>query len=257
MALGRVTARAGVSPDAAIAGSGAVLLDGLGTLVRLRPPAPALVGILHAEHGVEVSLEEAERAFRAEIAYYRAHHHEGHDERALAELRARCAEVLAGALSPAVARVLSLAQIADAMLRALRFEAYPEVRGVLDELRARGCKLVVVSNWDVSLRAVLEEIGLASSLDRVLTSADVGTPKPARAIFQAALELAQVRPSRALHVGDSFALDIAPALAAGIAAVFVSRSTPGSEDARTASEDARAARAAGVPVIASLSELLA
>ena len=60
-------------------GIDAVLLDGLGTLVALEPPWPGLVEQLRDAHGVELSLADAERAFRAEIAYYRAHHHEGRD----------------------------------------------------------------------------------------------------------------------------------------------------------------------------------
>jgi HAD superfamily hydrolase (TIGR01509 family) len=37
----------------------------------------------------------------------------------------------------------------------------------------------------------------------VVTSAEVGLPKPDPAVFRRALELLGVRPERALHVGDS------------------------------------------------------
>lgn len=247
MALGGLAF--GRSPD----GVQAVLLDGLGTLVALRPPWIAFARGLREEHGLSLSPEDAERAFRAEMAFYRAHHHEGRDERTLAELRDRCAGVLGRELPPAVSGALSSAQLQDAMLGALRFEAYPDVPGALAGLRERGCKLVVVSNWDVSLGAVLEALGISALLDGVVTSASVGAPKPAPAIFEAALALAGPPPERALHVGDSFADDVRGARGAGLRVALLSRAGTGEEAAREAQDAAQA----GVAVIASLSELLA
>ncbi len=234
------------------AGARAVLLDGLGTLVRLRPPWEELMAILRERHGLEVEPGEAERAFRAEIAYYRAHHPEGRDELTLADLRARCAEVLARELPSRVGAALSRMQLTEAMLGALRFEAYPDVPDALLGLRARGCRLVVVSNWDVSLSVVLAELGLSELLDGVVTSAEVGVCKPERAIFERALARAGAEPAEALHVGDSFELDVRGARGAGIAAALIARSP-----ADAPADDASRARAEGVPVIASLAQLLA
>ena len=56
--------------------SAAVLLDALGTLVELQPPAPRLRALLAAE-GFSISEERAAAAFRAEIGYYLEHHLEG------------------------------------------------------------------------------------------------------------------------------------------------------------------------------------
>lgn len=234
------------------AGARAVLLDGLGTLVGLRPPGEELMAVLRERHGLEVGREDAERAFRAEIAYYRAHHPEGRDELTLAGLRARCAEVLARELPSTVGAALSSAQLTEAMLGALRFETYPDVTDALLGLRARGCRLVVVSNWDISLSVVLAELGLWELLDGVVTSAEVRVRKPERAIFERALALAGAEPAQALHVGDSFELDVRGARGAGIAAVLIARSP---SDAPA--DDAPRARAEGVPVIPSLAQLLA
>jgi putative hydrolase of the HAD superfamily len=223
----------------------AVLLDGLGTLLALAPPWPLLVRQLRVEHGLRLAEADAERAFAAEISYYRAHHQEGRDAETLADLRRRCAEVLRDALPASVAGELSLAQLTAAMLSSLRFSAYPDALATLVALRGRGLALVVVSNWDVSLSAVLAETGLAGALDGVLTSAALGAPKPAVAIFEAALALAGVTPAQAVHVGDSLAHDVRGARAAGVAAVLLQR----------AAESAPAVPPE-VPVISSLAELL-
>ena len=62
------------------AGVKAVLLDALGTLVELQPPAPRLQRLL-GQAGFQVSEERAAAGFAAEIAYYLDHHLEGSDPR--------------------------------------------------------------------------------------------------------------------------------------------------------------------------------
>jgi putative hydrolase of the HAD superfamily len=189
----------------------AVLLDGMGTLVRLVPPAPALAEALG------VDLATAERAFRAEVAYYVAHHLEGSDASSLDDLRRRCAGALAE-----VARV-DPARALEALMASLRFEAFADAAPVLRRLRARGLRLVVVSNWDCSLPDVLERVGLRELVDEVVTSAVVGAAKPAAAIFEAALAAARCAAAEAVHVGDSVANDIEGARAAGIRALLLDR----------------------------------
>lgn len=198
----------------------AVLLDALGTLLELEPPAPRLRAEL-AVRDVAVSEAEADAALRAEIAYYRAHHDEAIDTAALDELRDRCTGVLARALP---ARARDAPDLRGALLASLRFRAYPEVAAVLGTLRAAGLRLVVVSNWDVSLHEALAQTGLAPLLDGAISSAEARAAKPAPAIFEQALALAGgIAPAAAVHVGDDPAADVAGARAAGIAPVLVVR----------------------------------
>jgi putative hydrolase of the HAD superfamily len=179
----------------------AVLLDALGTLVELEPPW-LRVG--------------DEAAWRAEMAFYRDHAHEGTDEAALGELRERSAAVLSRALGSETG--------VDAMMAAIRFRAYPDAAPALRSLRARGLRLVCVSNWDYALGEVLDRCGLGPLLDGVVTSAAAGARKPEPAIFAAALEVARCEPGEALHVGDTAAEDIDGATAAGIPALLIDRS---------------------------------
>ena len=201
----------------------AVLLDALGTLVELEPPAPHLAAELARRWQLEITVAEAEAALAAEIGYYKAHHLEGRDEASLAELRRRCAGVLHGALPAAARERVGPEELVPALLGALRFRAYPEVPAWLAVLRAAGMKLAVVSNWDVSLGEVLERVGIAELLDCVVTSAAVGAAKPDPAPFERALASLEVEPHEAVHLGDSPDLDLPGAAAAGIEAVLISR----------------------------------
>ncbi|HEX5146658.1 MAG TPA: HAD-IA family hydrolase [Conexibacter sp.] len=214
----------------------ALLLDALGTLVELEPPVEPLRRELRERLGLEVSADEAGAALRAEISYYHAHHDDASDRERLADLRLRSAGALRAALvatsregdplADAVARKMAqlpLAPLVEALLAALRFRPFAEVEEVLRAARERGWRLVVVSNWDVSLHDVLAETGLAPLLDAVVTSAELGSSKPARAIFEHGLELAGASAAQALHAGDSVRYDVAGALAAGIEPLLLVR----------------------------------
>jgi putative hydrolase of the HAD superfamily len=193
----------------------AYLLDALGTLVELLPPVPALRRELRARFGLELRAEQVGAAMRQEIAWYRANHDIAADRARLAELRRGATVVLRAGLGPAGAE-LPLHELTEALLAALRFEPYPEVREVLARARRGGTRLVVVSNWDVSLHDVLEQSGLAPLLDGVVTSAEAGSAKPAGEIFARGLALAEAGAHEALHVGDDLAADVGGARAAGI-----------------------------------------
>jgi putative hydrolase of the HAD superfamily len=225
----------------------AVLLDSFGTLVSMEPPGPRLRAAL-ARAGVDVSEGRAAVAFRAEIAYYLEHHVEGRDADSLDALRDRCADVLHEALGVAG---LDRAAARAAMLDAIRFTAFPDAAPALAQLRARGLRLVVASNWDASLPEVLRAAGLVELVDAAVPSAAVGAPKPAPALFKAALEAAGVEAARAVYVGDSPANDVAGAAAAGIRAVLLER---GGERPDRSAADAHL-RAAPAARISTLREL--
>jgi putative hydrolase of the HAD superfamily len=203
----------------------AVLLDALGTLVELPAPWPALVEELGAR-GVAVSETEARTALVEEMAYYRAHHDEATGPAELEDLRARCTDVLRAAL-PAHAR--DARDLRGALMGSLRFRPYPEVPGVLAELGDMGIARVVVSNWDVSLREVLDRTGLTALLDGIVISAEVGAAKPDPAIFASALTVAGAGPDEAVHVGDTVEADVAGARAAGLRALHLDRSGAGTD----------------------------
>jgi putative hydrolase of the HAD superfamily len=196
-----------------------VLLDALGTLVALEPPAPRLRRLL-AERGFEVDEQRAARAFAAEIAYYLEHHLEGSDESRLRDLRDRCAERMMEALElPG----LDHATAREVMLGALEFTPFADAPPALEELHRRGHRLLIVSNWDCSLPRWLGPAGLLERVEHVVTSAAVGAAKPAPEIFRRALEIAGAPAEQAVHVGDSPENDVAGARAAGIRPVLVQR----------------------------------
>lgn len=192
----------------------AVFLDAFGTLVELEPPWERLSALLDGAVGEE----RVRSAFLTEMAYYREHHMEGYDAASLADLRHRCATVLAEELGE---------KLDDAtMMAAIHFRGYPDARPALAKLRGQGIYLHCVSNWDCSLPEVLERVELAELLDGVTASAIEGARKPDPAIFAGPLAASGCKPEQAIHVGDS-ADDVDGARAAGIPSLLIDREGDG------------------------------
>ena len=113
----------------------------------------------------------------------------------------------------------------EVLERRLIFRPYPESEEVMEELLAIGLPLYVVSNWDVALEGVLENLGWVRYFDGIVASAKVGSEKPEKAIFEEALRLAGLaeRRDRVVHVGNDPVSDVEGAISAGIDAVLIDR----------------------------------
>jgi hypothetical protein len=105
----------------------ALLIDAMGTLVRLQDPVTGLVDGLRDRCGLDVAPARAAAGLRAEIAYYRAHLQRGSDAAALGDLHRDCAAILRDALGVGA----DLDAITAALLDALRFSAFADAPAAL------------------------------------------------------------------------------------------------------------------------------
>ena len=98
----------------------------------------------------------------------------------------------------------------------------PGVSELLDELRARGVRVIVCTNMLVGIQMrKLCQLGLADKIDALVTSEEAGRDKPDAPIFHLALKKADCRPEEVLMVGDNFEHDIRGAQAVGIAGLWL------------------------------------
>ena len=93
----------------------------------------------------------------------------------------------------------------------------------MEKLGGTGLPLYVVSNWDVELEGVLEDLGWLRYFSGIVASAKVGAEKPAGGIFEEALRVAGVSPDWVVHVGNDPVSDIRGASSCGIDAVLIDR----------------------------------
>jgi putative hydrolase of the HAD superfamily len=100
---------------------------------------------------------------------------------------------------------------------------YDDAVETLTELRRRGHRLGLLSNWDRRLRQIIGTSELCDHFEALIISDEVGAEKPSSAIFQTALDTLGVSPDRAVHIGDSFRDDYSGAQAMGIRPVLIDR----------------------------------
>ena len=120
---------------------------------------------------------------------------------------------------------VSLCDATDAALAVMReyhgshnlWEYVPhDVKPALQEFRARGLTLVVVSNANGRLRHLFDRLGLTPYFHAVLDSHEWSLEKPDPRLFHIALEQSASQPETTAHVGDLFHIDVAGARAAGL-----------------------------------------
>ncbi|HCH2610734.1 HAD-IA family hydrolase [Vibrio parahaemolyticus] len=101
------------------------------------------------------------------------------------------------------------------------FTFFPGVKEMLTDLR-KHYKLVVITNGPIfSQHPKLKATQMDEWVDHIIVGGEEPEEKPAASIFQKALNLVDVKPEEALHIGDSLAADIAGANNMGILSVWV------------------------------------
>ena len=181
----------------------AVLLDALGTLVELRASGAAAARRRCSSWAAWTSGDAAaERGFAAEIAHYLAHHLRGRRPGGAGAPARRLRRGDARRDRPS--DELDRATVRRAMLAALEFAPFPDAEPALAELRGRGLRLVVASNWDCSLPRVARAggpVGRCSTAPRRRRWSASPSPRPPCSARRS--RSPGWRPHEALHVGDS------------------------------------------------------
>lgn len=104
-------------------------------------------------------------------------------------------------------------------------EPFPEAFTVLDELRAQGFRLVVLTNTNnPALKYALQKAPVHLHVDAVVASCEEGLIKPDVRLFSRMLQRFRVPPDEALMVGDNLYNDVLAAKAVGMHAVLLDRS---------------------------------
>jgi len=99
---------------------------------------------------------------------------------------------------------------------------YDDVVPFLELLRSRGIKVALVSNCAEGMRALLSELGIATLVDTIVLSWEVGWAKPSPEIYRCALDQLGVAAGAAVFVDDQ-ARFCAGAVAIGMRAAQIVR----------------------------------
>jgi putative hydrolase of the HAD superfamily len=198
----------------------AVLLDFYGTLAE----ATHWVSIdsVLAEHGYELPRDALSRWWNEGVDGIEHLEHSQSRDHYVAWQQERLLGMLAETdVHPGEYEVILEKLRSGASQRVL--EPYPEVADVLSELRPRGLRLAVCSNWDWDLAEAVDDVGLTDFFDVEVSSAWAGARKPHPRIFRYTLEKVGVAAADALFVGDTWGPDVEGPRAAGMTPAYLAR----------------------------------
>jgi putative hydrolase of the HAD superfamily len=197
----------------------AVLFDVDFTLCR---PGPELSAERYARaaarHGVELDASRYEDAREQAALSLKRHPELVHDDMIW---HAFTEEIFIGMGGPREIASECATEIERGWEMSENFELYEDALPVLEDLRAHGLKLGLVSNGIRDLTAFVEHHRL--DVDAIVDSRTHGYVKPHPTIFQAALERLGVRADETAMVGDSLEEDVEGARALGMHAILVDR----------------------------------
>jgi HAD superfamily hydrolase (TIGR01549 family) len=196
----------------------AVVFDVDFTLAKPGPDlGPEGYRALGARYGLDLDPARYDDARRAAIATLKRHPELDHDEEVWVLFTERIIRGMGGEGDTYGCAV----EMTRAWEHADHFELYDDALPVLDELRAHGLKLGLLSNTSRDLDEFVAHHAL--EVDARLTSRVHGKAKPHETIFRAMLDLLGVEPERAAMVGDDLHDDVEGARAIGMQAWLVDR----------------------------------
>jgi putative hydrolase of the HAD superfamily len=197
----------------------AILFDAAGTLFYLTKTVGDHYAYVGREVGLDLDAQQLDRAFHA--AWQRMPRRpaidgprENDDKGWWRELVGRVFDQVAPSLSE-LDRDNFFEVAYEHFAEAGVWKLYPEVLGVLEQLRER-FQLAVISNFDGRLRLILQNLGISKYFVHVFISSELGADKPDPEIFRRALKLMDLNANEVLHVGDDPERDWKAATEAGL-----------------------------------------
>jgi HAD superfamily hydrolase (TIGR01549 family) len=197
----------------------AVLFDVDFTLCRPGPELSAeRYALIAARHGIALDTSRYDDARQTAVLNLKRHPELLHDETIWHRFTE---EIFIGMGGPEELASECATEIEAGWGVSENFDLFEDVHPVLDELRAAGLKIAVVSNGIRDLKLFVTHHRL--DVDAIVDSRSHGRVKPHPTIFQAALDALDVRADSAVMVGDSLEEDIEGARALGMRAILIDR----------------------------------
>lgn len=106
------------------------------------------------------------------------------------------------------------------------FDFYPGIVDFLNQARKLFTLVVITNGPELSQIPKVKAVNLADHVDHILIGGQEPEQKPARSIFDKALQLAGCEAHEAIHVGDNLLTDIQGANNAGLTSVWVQHQQP-------------------------------
>ncbi len=208
-----------------------IVFDAVGTLIKPDPSVAAVYTAAARRQGVELEPEAVRARFHAHFQSDAVHGENGVLSTDEETERRRWRQIVVGVLPEIPEPESAFDELWEHFSRPESWRCFPDVAPALRALKLMGIELCVGSNFDGRLRGVVQGLPeLASWVDSLVISSEVGYRKPHASFFRAACAHLGLPPEQVLCVGDDLENDVRGAIRAGLSGLVLDRGANGTLD---------------------------
>jgi putative hydrolase of the HAD superfamily len=201
-----------------------IVFDAVGTLIKPEPSVAATYTAAARSQGVELGTEEVRARFHVHFQSDAVHGEQGVLSTDEATERRRWRRIVAGVLPEIPDPDRAFDELWEHFSSPRSWRCFPDVVPTMKALKEMGVSLCVGSNFDGRLRGVVQGLPeLASWVDSLVISSEVGYRKPHPSFFRAACDHLGLPPERVMCVGDDVENDVRGAIRAGLLGLLLDR----------------------------------
>src|SRR6516165_3263304 len=208
-----------------------IVFDAVGTLIKPDPAVAVAYATAARRQGIELEPEVVRARFHAHFQSDAVHGEQGVLSTDEETEHRRWRQIVCGVLPEVPEPDRAFDELWEHFSRPESWRCFPDVAPALRSLKAMGIELCVGSNFDARLRGVVQGLPeLASWVDSLVISSEVGYRKPHASFFRAACARLELPPERVLCVGDDLENDVRGAIRAGLSGLLLDRGANGAVD---------------------------
>ncbi len=201
-----------------------LILDAVGTLIEPSPPVPIVYAEAARRQGLDLDAAEVKRRFERSFRVDESDERRGPLATDEATEHRRWRRIVAEVLPDLPDPERAFAELWDHFGSASAWRTFGDVGPAIVALREAGLGLVIASNFDGRLRAVVRGLPELAAQEPVLViSSEVGLRKPHPDFYRAACARLGLPPARVLCVGDDPENDVLGPGRAGLRAILLDR----------------------------------
>jgi putative hydrolase of the HAD superfamily len=199
----------------------AIVYDAVGTLIHVQPSVAHIYATIGKRFGSRLTVAQIEDRFRAAFMRQERLDQDVGWRTDEARERQRWRAIVAEVLDDVADAAGCFEALFDAFGKAEAWTCDADAAAVIANIRERGVKQAVASNFDRRLRGVLQAMPALNGLSPIVISSEVGWRKPAPEFFAHLMDALQLPANEILFVGDDRGNDFDAARRAGMRALLL------------------------------------
>jgi putative hydrolase of the HAD superfamily len=206
-----------------------IAFDAVGTLLVPAEPVAEVYRRAAAGQGVEIDIGLVDARFRAAVrkfgsqTYEQLENSDVESKDGAAGEKSRWRQIVAEVLESCPDPQAAFEELWTYFAVPSHWHVFADVAPVWSELRRRGLRIVIASNFDERLRAIQAALPELVECDQLFISSELGSIKPQPEFYQRVMRQLSVMADEIFMIGDHYQNDVAAPRAQGWTALRIDR----------------------------------